>query len=196
MDYFTRWRVKPEWLVKIYVLNHWLFYKLIWVYHILTSLAITCATSNWPSPANGKTTCRNQSEVNSGLTCVATCDRGFKIDGLSTSTCGIDGIWSPKKTPNCRGIAIARLMIFSLLVCLFVFFGGFSLSFKTGVNVVELKRWVNSSSRKKKTNKQTKNTYLSVNVFSTKVLIGDTICTSPTEDRTTILRDHPSQARV
>ena len=50
----------------------------------------------------------------------------------------------------------------------------------------------------KKKNKQTKknNTYLSVNVFSTKVLIGDTICTSPTEDRTTILRDHPSQARV
>lgn len=64
--------------------------------------AITCATSNWPSPTNGKTTCRNQSKVNSGLTCVATCDRGFKIEGLSTSTCGIDGIWSPKKSPNCR----------------------------------------------------------------------------------------------
>ena len=38
--------------------------------------------------------------------------------------------------------------------------------------------------------------YLSVNVFSTKVLIGDTIFTSPTGDRTVILRGHPSHAKV
>ena len=40
-----------------------------------------------------------------------------------------------------------------------------------------------------------KNT-LSVNVFSTKVLIGDTIFTSPTGDGTAILRGHPSHAKV
>ena len=38
--------------------------------------------------------------------------------------------------------------------------------------------------------------YLSVNVFSTKVLIGDTIFTSPTGDGTAILRGHPSHAKV
>ena len=38
--------------------------------------------------------------------------------------------------------------------------------------------------------------YLSVNVFSTKVLIGDTILTSPTGDRTAILHGHPSHAKV
>ena len=38
--------------------------------------------------------------------------------------------------------------------------------------------------------------YSSVNVFSTKVLIGDTIFTSPTGDGTTILRGHPSHAKV
>ena len=37
--------------------------------------------------------------------------------------------------------------------------------------------------------------YLSVNVFSTKVPIGDTIFTSPTGDGTAILRGHPSHAR-
>ena len=36
---------------------------------------------------------------------------------------------------------------------------------------------------------------MSVNVFSTKVLIGDTILTSPTGDGTAILRGHPSHAR-
>ena len=42
----------------------------------------------------------------------------------------------------------------------------------------------------------TKNTpYLSVNVFSTKAPIGDTIFTSPTGDGTAILRGHPSHAR-
>ena len=48
-------------------------------------------------------------------------------------------------------------------------------------------------------NLQKKNAlYLSVNVFSTKVLIGDTILTSPTGDGTTILHDngHPSRAKV
>ena len=38
-------------------------------------------------------------------------------------------------------------------------------------------------------------TYLSVNVFSTKVLIGDTIFTSPTRDGAVILRDHPSHGK-
>ena len=37
--------------------------------------------------------------------------------------------------------------------------------------------------------------YLSVNVFSTKVLIGDTVFMSPTSgDGTVILRGHPSRA--
>ena len=38
--------------------------------------------------------------------------------------------------------------------------------------------------------------YLSVNVFSTKVLVGDTIFTSLTGDGTAILRGQPSYARV
>ena len=38
--------------------------------------------------------------------------------------------------------------------------------------------------------------FLSVNVFSTKVLIGDTIFTSPNGDGTAILRGHPSHAKV
>ena len=38
--------------------------------------------------------------------------------------------------------------------------------------------------------------YLSVNVFSKKVLIGDTIFMSPTGDGTAILRGHPSHAKV
>ena len=38
--------------------------------------------------------------------------------------------------------------------------------------------------------------YLSVNVFSMKVLIGDTIFTSPNGDGTTILRGHPSHVKV
>ena len=38
--------------------------------------------------------------------------------------------------------------------------------------------------------------YFSVNVFSTKVLIGDTIFTSPTGDRTAILHGHPSHVNV
>ena len=37
---------------------------------------------------------------------------------------------------------------------------------------------------------------LSVNVFSTKALIGDTIGDTPTGDRTTILRGHQSHAKV
>ena len=38
--------------------------------------------------------------------------------------------------------------------------------------------------------------YLSVNVFSRKVLIGGTIFTSPCGDRTAILRGHPSHVKV
>ena len=37
--------------------------------------------------------------------------------------------------------------------------------------------------------------YLSVNVFSTKLLIGDTIFTSPIEEETAIFRGHPSRAK-
>ena len=45
-------------------------------------------------------------------------------------------------------------------------------------------------------NKTKKNAlYLSVNIFSTKVLNGDTIFTSPNEDGTAILRGHPSHAK-
>ena len=43
---------------------------------------------------------------------------------------------------------------------------------------------------------QKKALYLSVNVFSTKALIGDTIFASPTGDGTAILRGHPSYAKV
>ena len=38
--------------------------------------------------------------------------------------------------------------------------------------------------------------YLSVNIFRKKILIGDTIFTSPTGDGTAILRGHPSHAKV
>ena len=38
--------------------------------------------------------------------------------------------------------------------------------------------------------------YLSVKVFSAKVLIGDVIFSSPPGDRTTILFGHPSQMKV
>ena len=44
--------------------------------------------------------------------------------------------------------------------------------------------------------KKRKALYLSVNVFSTTVLIGDAIFMSPTGDGTAILRGHPSKARV
>lgn len=41
-----------------------------------------------------------------------------------------------------------------------------------------------------------KTLYLSVNVFSTKILIEDIIFTTLTEDETAIFRDHPSHAKV
>ena len=41
-----------------------------------------------------------------------------------------------------------------------------------------------------------KKPYLRVNVFSTKVLIGHTMFTSPTGDGTAILGGHPSHAKV
>ena len=55
-----------------------------------------------------------------------------------------------------------------------------------------------SPGRKKKKEKKRKALYLCVNVFrcSTKVLIGKTICTSPTGDGTAILCGHPSHAKV
>ena len=48
----------------------------------------------------------------------------------------------------------------------------------------------------KKSCDEKKPLYLSVNVFSSKVLSRDTIFTSPAEDRTAILRGHPSHAKV
>ena len=48
-----------------------------------------------------------------------------------------------------------------------------------------------------KKKKERKALYLNVNLVSTKVLIGDTIFfTSPTGDRTAILRGHPSHVKV
>ena len=44
--------------------------------------------------------------------------------------------------------------------------------------------------------KKKKALYLSVNVFSTKVLIVDTNFTSPNGDGAAILRGHPSHAKV
>ena len=38
--------------------------------------------------------------------------------------------------------------------------------------------------------------YLSVNVFSTKILIGNTVFTSTTVDGTVTLRGHPSHAKL
>ena len=38
--------------------------------------------------------------------------------------------------------------------------------------------------------------FLGVNVFSTTVLVKDTILTSPTEDGTAILRGYPSHTKV
>ena len=50
------------------------------------------------------------------------------------------------------------------------------------------------NNKKKKRKKNAR--YFSVKVFSTKVLIGDTIYRSPTGDRTAILRGHPSHAKA
>ena len=44
--------------------------------------------------------------------------------------------------------------------------------------------------------KMIKTLYLSVSVFSTKILIEDIIFTTLTEDETAIFRDHPSHAKV
>lgn len=41
-----------------------------------------------------------------------------------------------------------------------------------------------------------KTLYLSVSVFSTKILIEDIIFTTLTKDETAIFRDHPSHAKV
>ena len=51
-------------------------------------------------------------------------------------------------------------------------------------------RLLSDSSKKKK------QLYFSVNVLSKKVLLEDTILTSPTGDGTAILRGHPSHAKV
>ena len=49
---------------------------------------------------------------------------------------------------------------------------------------------------KKKIKNNNKKSILFVTAFSTKVLIGDTIFTSPTEEGTSILRGHPSHTKV
>ena len=64
---------------------------------------ITCATSSWPAPSDGYSSCSGVSEVNSGTNCIVTCNRGYKINGPSSSRCGNDGIWSPNSSPNCQG---------------------------------------------------------------------------------------------
>ena len=68
---------------------------------------------------------------------------------------------------------------------------GNSLRTKTSLNF-------RNARKQRKTRRERKKhaLYLSVNVFSTKVLIEDTIFTSPTGDRTTTLHGHPSHAKV
>ncbi|KAJ7360022.1 hypothetical protein OS493_019110 [Desmophyllum pertusum] len=65
---------------------------------------ITCNTNAWPSPSNGQISshCSRLSQVDSGTSCVVTCNNGFEIDGPSSSVCGSDGDWNPRTTANCR----------------------------------------------------------------------------------------------
>ena len=64
---------------------------------------ITCATSNWPSPSNGYSSCSDVSQVGSGTNCIVTCNHGYRINGPTSSRCGNDGTWSAGSTPNCQG---------------------------------------------------------------------------------------------
>jgi len=63
---------------------------------------ITCVTSSWPAPSGGYSSCSGVSEVNSGTNCIVTCNRGYRINGPSSSRCGNDGIWYPSSSPNCQ----------------------------------------------------------------------------------------------
>ncbi|KAJ7360017.1 hypothetical protein OS493_019105 [Desmophyllum pertusum] len=65
---------------------------------------ITCNTNAWPSPSNGQISshCSRLSQVDSGTSCVVTCNNGYEIDGPSSSVCGSDGDWDPRTTANCR----------------------------------------------------------------------------------------------
>ena len=66
----------------------------------------------------------------------------------------------------------------------------------TGNVFVSLTGWSKFTMRLDQKKKIFFSVSLSVNAFSTKVLIGDTIFTSPTGDETAILRGHPSHAKV
>ncbi|XP_068689881.1 uncharacterized protein [Montipora foliosa] len=70
---------------------------------------ITCATSSWPSPSNGYSSCSGVSQVYYGTNCIVTCNRGYRIIGPSVSRCGNDGIWSPNSRPNCQVTECSRL---------------------------------------------------------------------------------------
>ena len=69
----------------------------------------------------------------------------------------------------------------------------------TRTTLLMLLKWCKISLQNKANEKKNKNKralYLSVNVFSTKVLIRDTIFTSPNGDGTAILGGQPSHAKV
>ncbi|XP_067049064.1 sushi-repeat-containing protein SRPX-like [Acropora muricata] len=57
---------------------------------------------SWPAPSNGYSSCSGVSQVNSGTNCLVTCNRGYTINGPSSSRCGNDGIWTPRSIPNCQ----------------------------------------------------------------------------------------------
>ena len=85
------------------------------------------------------------------------------------------------------GLGMAQLVIRTTL------FSGFSFTHPFGVRE---RAWLSVVRRGEGVKKNKNALYLSVNVFSTKVLIGDTLLTSPTGDETAILHGHPSQAKV
>ena len=66
----------------------------------------------------------------------------------------------------------------------------------TGNVFVSLTGWSKFTMRLDQKKKILSSVSLSVNAFSTKALIGETIFTSPTGDETAILRGHPSHAKV
>ena len=51
--------------------------------------------------------------MDSGTSCVVTCNYGYELSGHSSSVCGSDGGWDPRTTANCRGkkkIHVNKLM--------------------------------------------------------------------------------------
>ncbi|XP_015760660.1 PREDICTED: thrombospondin-2-like [Acropora digitifera] len=63
---------------------------------------ITCDTSSWPSPNNGRSSCSGISQVAFGTRCIVICNRGYRINGPTSSRCGNNGVWSPSSRPNCQ----------------------------------------------------------------------------------------------